>query len=99
MPARLTTNSRSDPSPACPTNTGLAAAAGGALIGAWLGFNATDAGFGLVAPFVAIVGATAGANLALLLLDIAWDRQARDVSEAAGSTLASYGATRVQPPV
>jgi pimeloyl-ACP methyl ester carboxylesterase len=61
---------------ATPTNTGLAAAAAGALIGAWLGFNVTDAGFGFLAPFVAIVGATAGANLFLLALDIAWDRQA-----------------------
>ena len=49
----------------------------GALIGAWLGFNVTDAGFGFLAPFVAIVGATAGANLSLILLDIAWDRQAQ----------------------
>jgi hypothetical protein len=62
---------------ATPANTGLAAAAGGALIGAWLGFNVTDAGFGFLAPFVAIVGATAGANLFLLALDIVWDRQAR----------------------
>ena len=59
-----------------PTGTGLAAAAAGALVGAWLGFSVTDAGFGFVAPFVAIVGATAGANLALLLLDIAWDHRA-----------------------
>ena len=63
---------------ATPTNTGFAAAAGGALIGAWLGFNVTSAGFGYLAPFVAIVGATAGANIALLGLDILWDRQARD---------------------
>jgi pimeloyl-ACP methyl ester carboxylesterase len=60
-----------------PANTGFAAAAGGALIGAWLGFNVTSAGFGYLAPFVAIVGATVGANLALLALDIVWDRQAR----------------------
>ena len=59
-----------------PTTTGLAAAAAGALIGAWLGSNVTDAGFGFLAPFVAIVGATIGANLFLLALDIAWDRQA-----------------------
>ena len=64
-------------SSATPTSTALAAAAGGALIGAWLGFNVTDAGFGFLAPFLAIVGATAGANLFLLALDIAWDRQAR----------------------
>ena len=62
---------------ATPANTGLAVAVAGALIGAWLGFNVTDAGFGFLAPFVAIVGATAGANLSLIALDIAWDRQAR----------------------
>jgi hypothetical protein len=67
---------------ATPTNTGLAAAVAGALIGAWLGFNVTSAGFGFVAPFVAIVGAIAGSNLALLALDITWDRQARDPSRA-----------------
>jgi pimeloyl-ACP methyl ester carboxylesterase len=63
---------------ATPPNTGFAVAAAGALIGAWLGFNVTSAGFGFLAPFVAIVGATVGANLALLALDIAWDRQAHD---------------------
>jgi pimeloyl-ACP methyl ester carboxylesterase len=62
---------------ATPTNTGLVSAVAGSLVGAWLGFNVTDAGFGFLAPFVAIVGATAGANLALILLDIAWDRQRR----------------------
>ena len=62
---------------ATPTNTGFALAVTGALIGAWLGFNVTDAGFGFLAPFVAIVGATVGANLFLLALDIAWDRQAQ----------------------
>jgi hypothetical protein len=72
-----------------PAGTGLAAAAAGALVGAWLGFSVTDAGFGFVAPFVAIVGATAGANLALLLLDIAWDHQARVSSEAGDATDAS----------
>jgi len=60
-----------------PTGTGLAVALAGALVGAWLGFNVTDAGFGFLAPFVAIVGATAGANLSVLALDIAWDRQGR----------------------
>jgi pimeloyl-ACP methyl ester carboxylesterase len=58
--------------------TGLAAAVGGALIGARLGFNVTSAGFGLFAPLLAIVGATVGANVTLLALDIAWDWQARD---------------------
>ncbi len=55
--------------------TGFAAAAGGALVGAWLGFNATA---DLLALVTAIVGASVGANLALILLDIAWDRQVRD---------------------
>ncbi len=54
---------------------GIAAAAGGGLAGAWLGFHATD---GLLSLITAIVGATVGANLILLALDISWDRQARD---------------------
>jgi hypothetical protein len=58
--------------------TGFAAAAGGALLGAWLGFNVTSAAFGLFAPMLAIVGAALGANLTILALDIAWDRQVRD---------------------
>lgn len=52
--------------------TGLAAAVSGALVGGWLGFNATE---GLMALSTAIVGAIVGANLILLVLDIAWDRQ------------------------
>jgi len=56
-------------------STGLAAAAGGALVGAWLGFNATE---DLLALVTAIVGAGVGGNLTLLALDIAWDRQVRD---------------------
>jgi pimeloyl-ACP methyl ester carboxylesterase len=55
--------------------TGFAAAVAGALIGARLGFNATD---GLFAVITTIVGAAAGGNLALLALDIAWDWLARD---------------------
>jgi pimeloyl-ACP methyl ester carboxylesterase len=55
--------------------TGVAAAVGGALVGGWLGFNATE---GLLALITTIVGATVGSNLILLVLDIAWDRQARD---------------------
>jgi pimeloyl-ACP methyl ester carboxylesterase len=58
--------------------TGLAAAVGGALVGARLGFNVTDAGFGLFAPLLSIVGAIVGANLTVLALDVAWDWQARD---------------------
>ena len=49
----------------------------GRALGAWLGFNVTAAAFGFLAPFVAIVGATAGANLFLIALDVAWDRQTR----------------------
>jgi pimeloyl-ACP methyl ester carboxylesterase len=55
--------------------TGLAAAAAGTLIGAWLGFHATE---DLAALLATIAGATAGANLALIALDIRRDRQARD---------------------
>jgi hypothetical protein len=51
---------------------GFAAAAGGALVGAWLGFNAKP---GLYAPLLAIAGAAIGANLAVLALDIASDRR------------------------
>jgi pimeloyl-ACP methyl ester carboxylesterase len=46
---------------------GLGAAVGGALVGACLGFNATQ---GLLGVFTTIVGATIGANLPLLALDI-----------------------------
>jgi pimeloyl-ACP methyl ester carboxylesterase len=55
--------------------TGFAAALGGALIAAWLGFHAIE---GLLALVTAIVGAAVGGNLTLLALDIAWDRQVRD---------------------
>ncbi|HEX6663112.1 MAG TPA: alpha/beta fold hydrolase [Gaiellaceae bacterium] len=61
--------------PARTKATGLAAAASGALVGAWLGFNVTSAAFGLLAPLLAIVGAAVGGNLLLLALDIAWDRR------------------------
>src|SRR5437763_9384737 len=54
---------------------GFAAAVGGALVGAWLGFHATE---GLLALITAIAGATVGGNVTLLGLDIAWDRQVRD---------------------
>ncbi len=47
---------------------GLAAAIGGALLGGWLGFHAAE---GLAALLTAIVGATAGANLLLVALDVA----------------------------
>jgi len=68
--------------------TGLAVALGGALLGAWLGFNVTSAGFGLLAPFVTVVGAVVGGNALVLALDIAWDRQAHERSgQVAGEAL------------
>jgi hypothetical protein len=54
---------------------GLAAAVAGALVGGWLGFGVTE---DMVAVFTTIAGAALGGNLALLALDIAWDRQAHD---------------------
>jgi pimeloyl-ACP methyl ester carboxylesterase len=54
---------------------GFAAAVGGALVGAWLGFNSTT---GLLALLTTVVGAAAGGNLTVLALDIAEDRSARD---------------------
>jgi len=66
--------------------TGFAAAAGGALVGAWLGVNATT---GLLALITTIVGAAVGANLTLLALDIAWPGSIRSRFAAADSPLAS----------
>jgi hypothetical protein len=54
---------------------GFSAAMGGALVGGWLGFNATT---GMLALVTTIVGAAVGGNLTLLALDIAWDRSVRD---------------------
>ena len=59
---------------------GFAATVAGALAGAWLGFHVLE---GLFALVTTIVGATVGANLTLLGLDIAWDRRARDRFAAA----------------
>jgi pimeloyl-ACP methyl ester carboxylesterase len=61
--------------PATTKATGFATAAGGALIGGWLGLNATA---GLLALGTAIIGAAVGGNLLLLALDIGWDGQVRD---------------------
>jgi pimeloyl-ACP methyl ester carboxylesterase len=54
---------------------GLLVAVAGALAGAWLGFHA---GTDLLALITAIVGATAVVNLALIVLDLARDRRARE---------------------
>jgi pimeloyl-ACP methyl ester carboxylesterase len=59
---------------------GFAAAAGGALAGAWLGFNATE---DFVALVTAIVGAAVGANLMLIILDISRARSGRLTSSLA----------------
>jgi len=65
--------------PAHDTRIGLAAAAGGALLGAWLGFHVAS---GLLALLTAIAGAVAGANLLLILLDMSLARSARGQAAA-----------------
>jgi pimeloyl-ACP methyl ester carboxylesterase len=59
--------------------TGFAIAVSGALVGAWLGFNTIE---GVPALLTTMVGAAVGANLTVLALDVAWDRQVRDRSAA-----------------
>jgi len=59
----------------------------GAFAGAWLGFHVTSGGFGLAAPLFAIIGATAGANLVVLALDIQRDRAARAAAMAVKYTV------------
>jgi hypothetical protein len=62
---------------------GFAVASGGALLGAWFGFNVTD---GLIAVLATVLGAATVANFTLLALDIAWDRRAHDrFAEATGT--------------
>jgi phage tail tape-measure protein len=53
--------------PASTRRAGFAAAGAGALAGAWLGFSATPVPIALL---TAVVGAIAGSNAALLLLDL-----------------------------
>jgi hypothetical protein len=62
---------------------GSAAAAAGALAGAWLGFHATDS---LLAILTAIAGALAGANLALILLDMSRARATRNQTATSTTT-------------
>ena len=59
---------------------GFSAAVGGALVGAFLGFQA---GTGLLAVVTTIVGAAVGANLAVLVLDI-WGRPGSSGPRLAG---------------
>jgi pimeloyl-ACP methyl ester carboxylesterase len=76
--------------PARVKTSGFAAALGGSLAGAWLGFHAAD---DLLALVTAIAGAIAGANLALLALDMSRDRQARKgfVETSPGERLEASG--------
>src|SRR5215207_6332645 len=62
---------------------GIAAAAAGALAGAWLGFQSTD---GPLALLTAIAGALAGANLASLALDMSRVPSTRNQSAARTTT-------------
>jgi RND superfamily putative drug exporter len=74
-------------------SAGLAAALGGALVGAWFGFGVTE---DLTRLFTAVVGSVAGANLLVLVLDMAWDLRLRDrfaVARAKEKTLAPYPST------
>jgi hypothetical protein len=71
---------------------GFAAAASGALVGAWLGFNVKP---GLYAPLLAIAGAAIGANLAVLALDIASDR--RNHRHVHNQDSGSHQALRIGP--
>jgi uncharacterized membrane protein YfcA len=61
---------------------GFAAAAPGALAGAWLGFHAAA---DLLALVTAIVGAAVAANLILIVLDISRDRSVRNRFAASSS--------------
>jgi hypothetical protein len=74
---------------------GVAAAAVGALVGVWLGVNAIEGV--LLTPIATIVGAAAGANLGLIVLDIWREQQGRDpfadtnAKERAGGSLSLLG--------
>ncbi len=75
--------------------TGVAAIAGGGLIGAWLGFHA---GNGFLALITTIIGAAAGANLALLVLEIGRDWSGRSHLAAVPQRQAQpAGNERLQP--
>jgi uncharacterized membrane protein YdfJ with MMPL/SSD domain/pimeloyl-ACP methyl ester carboxylesterase len=76
--------------PAGARTTGFLAATAGALLGAWLGFNATT---GLMAVVTTIVGAAVGANLTVLALDISLEQRVADRSAAAKETLEARPST------
>jgi TAP-like protein len=71
--------------------TGFAAAVGGALAGAWLGFHAA---VDLLALVTAIVGAAAGANLTLIVLDMS---RARSLDDRVAPETASPSAPSLDP--
>jgi uncharacterized membrane protein YdfJ with MMPL/SSD domain/pimeloyl-ACP methyl ester carboxylesterase len=68
---------------------GLVLSLGGALVGAWLGFQVED---GLLAVVTTIVGAAVGANLTLLVLDIVQERSVIEVPRSSQPILT--GSTR-----
>jgi pimeloyl-ACP methyl ester carboxylesterase len=68
---------------------GFVAAMGGALLGAWLGFHATA---GLLALITTIAGATAAANLMLIVLGMTWERSIGSRVAAAAPSPASSSA-------
>ena len=74
---------------------GFAAAAAGALAGAWLGFHVESDIFALL---TAIAGAVAGANLALILLDMALAHSAAD-RPAAPKTVDAHNLEPATPTV
>jgi pimeloyl-ACP methyl ester carboxylesterase len=71
---------------------GIAATVAGALVGAWLGFHATA---GFVAQLTAILGAVAGGNLVLILLDMVRAGSAGD--RVATGVVADTRSTDVKP--
>jgi hypothetical protein len=65
--------------PARGRTTGTVLALAGALAGSWFGFHAIT---GLFAVMTAIAGATAGANVVLIVLDMTWAPAAREPAAA-----------------
>jgi hypothetical protein len=69
---------------------GIVAALAGALVGGWLGLNATA---GLLALITTIVGATVGVNLILIAFDILGTRSVSDRHPATSLSPASSGSS------
>ncbi|MGH2727972.1 MAG: alpha/beta hydrolase [Actinomycetota bacterium] len=72
--------------PASRKQAGMAAAGGGGLAGAWLGFHASS---GLLSLITGIVGAALAANLALIILDISRARSLMNAGPEPSVALAS----------